>query len=71
MVNAQQGCIYLTKIQYKKTVILYILLQFEMFIPIVKYFKITFIPVLAKLDFQQPFLQFSVSHDPSEIILIC
>jgi len=34
MVNAQQGCIYLTKIQYKKTVILYILLQFEMFIPI-------------------------------------
>ncbi len=26
-----------------------------------------FIPVIAKLNFQQP----SVSHDPSEIILIC
>uniref|UniRef100_A0A673J0W0 NAD(P) transhydrogenase, mitochondrial n=1 Tax=Sinocyclocheilus rhinocerous TaxID=307959 RepID=A0A673J0W0_9TELE len=32
---------------------------------------ILFIPVMAKLNFQQPLLQSSVSHDPSEIILIC
>ncbi len=30
-----------------------------------------FIHVITKLDFQQPFLQSSVSHDPSENILIC
>jgi len=30
-----------------------------------------FIPVMAKLNFQQPLLQATVSHDPSEIILIC
>ncbi len=30
-----------------------------------------FIPVLAKLNFQQPLLLSSASHDPSEIILIC
>ncbi len=26
---------------------------------------------MAKLNFQQPLLQFLRSHDPSEIILIC
>ncbi len=26
---------------------------------------------MAKLNFQQPLLHISVSHDPSEIILIC
>ncbi len=26
---------------------------------------------MAKLNFQQPLPQFSVSHDPTEIILIC
>ncbi len=30
-----------------------------------------FIPVTAKLNFQQSLRQSSVSHDPSEIILIC
>ncbi len=30
-----------------------------------------FIPAMAKLNFQQPLLQSPVSHDPSEIILIC
>jgi len=30
-----------------------------------------FIPVMTKLNIQQPLLQPSVSHDPSEIILIC
>ncbi len=35
------------------------------------YFKITFIPVIAKLNFQQPVFKSSWSHDPSEIILIC
>ncbi len=29
-----------------------------------------FNPVTEKLDFQQPLLQSSVSHDPSEIILM-
>ncbi len=27
--------------------------------------------MMTKLNFQQPLLQSSVSHDPSEIILIC
>ncbi len=31
----------------------------------------SYIPVLAILNFQQPLLQCSVSHDHSEIILIC
>ncbi len=35
------------------------------------YFKIQFICEVAKQNFQQPLLQSSVSHDPSEIILIC
>ncbi len=30
-----------------------------------------FIHVITKLDFQQPFVLSSVSHDPSENILIC
>ncbi len=37
---------------------------------IVIYFKMQFIPVLEKIIFQQPLLHSSVSHDPSEIILI-
>ncbi len=32
------------------------------------YFYYFFISVMAKLIFQQQLLQFSVSHDPSEII---
>ncbi len=35
------------------------------------YFKMQLIPVMAKLNIQQPLLKSSVSHDPSEIILIC
>ncbi len=35
------------------------------------YFKMQFIPVMGKLNFQQPLLPSLVSHDPSEIILIC
>ncbi len=31
----------------------------------------SFIPLMAKLYFQLPLLQSSVSHGPSEIILIC
>ncbi len=34
-------------------------------------FKNVIIPVMAKLNFQQPLPQPSLSHDPSEIILIC
>ncbi len=30
-----------------------------------------FIPEMAKVNFLYPLLQSSVSHDPSEIILIC
>ncbi len=30
-----------------------------------------FIPFLAKLNFQQPLILSSVSHDSSEIIIIC
>jgi len=29
------------------------------------------IPVMAKINFEQPLLQSSMSHDPKEIILIC
>ncbi len=35
------------------------------------HFKMLFIPLMVKLNFQQPLLQTSVSHDPSELILIC
>ncbi len=37
---------------------------------VLKYFKMLFIPILAKLNFQQP-LQSSVSCDPLKMILIC
>ncbi len=30
-----------------------------------------FIHVMKRLNFQQPLLQSSVSHDPSEIIVMC
>ncbi len=40
-------------------------------ITVLVYFKMLFIPVMAKLNFQQLLLQSSVSNDPSEIILIC
>ncbi len=33
--------------------------------------QMEFIPVMAKLNFQQPLLQSSLPCDPSEIILIC
>ncbi len=29
------------------------------------------IPVMEKLNFQQPLFQSTVSHDPSEIIIMC
>ncbi len=35
------------------------------------YLKIELIPLIAKLNFQQPLIESSVSHDPSEIIEIC
>ncbi len=56
------GCIYLIS----KTIIT-ILKFFSIWI----YFKMWFISVITELDFQQPLLQFAVSHNPSEIILIC
>ncbi len=31
----------------------------------------SFIPVMTRLNFQQPLLESSVLNDPSEIILIC
>ncbi len=40
-------------------------------ITILVYFKMLFIPGMAKMYFQQLLLQSSVSNDPSEIILIC
>jgi len=42
----------------------------ETFTSILIYFKILFIPMMTRLNFQQQLLQSSVSHDPSEIILI-
>ncbi len=38
---------------------------------VLMYFKNAIYSFDAKLKFQQPLLQSSVSHDPSEIILIC
>ncbi len=35
------------------------------------YFKMVFISVKMKLNIHLPLFQSSVSHDPSEIILIC
>ncbi len=66
---AHQGCIYVIE----NTVKLFnceILLQFKK-IYIFNIFENIIFPVLVKLNFQQPLLQSSVSHDPSEIILIC
>ncbi len=48
-----------------------ILLQFKITVSILKDFKTQFIPVMAKLNFKHTLIQFSVSHDHSEIILIC
>ncbi len=44
------------------------LLQFKMFLKI--YFEMSFIPVMSKLVFQYHYSS-SVSHNPSEITLIC
>ncbi len=60
--NAHQGCIYLME----NTVNVLILLQFKITLFYFKILKCKLIPVMATLNFQQ----FSVSHDPSEIILI-
>ncbi len=54
--------LYLVNQKYSKNC--EILLQFKIAI---FYFKMSFIPVMAK----KPLLQSSVPHDPSEIILIC
>ncbi len=45
------------------SIVFYILLNFL-------YFKMYFITVMAKMNFQQQLLQSSVSHDLSEIILM-
>ncbi len=42
-------------------------MQFKINVAFLIYFKMQFIPVIATLSFQQS----SVSHDPSEIIIIC
>jgi len=42
------------------------LLQFNIFV-----FRLYFIPVMDKHNFQQSLLQSFVSHDPLEFILIC
>ncbi len=46
----------------KSNIVNYFIIQSNCFL-----FKMQFIPVMAKLIFQQPLLQSSVSHDPSEI----
>ncbi len=56
--------------KYSKTVMFEILLQFKVTVFHFNISEIVFIPVMEKLDFQQPLLQSSVSHDSSEIILI-
>ncbi len=48
-------------LKYSKNKLLAILFIFSVLI----YFNILFTPVMAKLNFQQPLLQSSVSHDPS------
>ncbi len=55
----------------KSVIFFEILLQFKITVSFLIHFKIKFIPVMAKLNFQQALFQSSVSHDPSEIILIC
>ncbi len=35
------------------------------------YLKKPFNPVMANINFQKPFIQSSVLHDHSEIIIIC
>ncbi len=63
-----QGYFYLLKIQYKqyeKSNNYEIFLQFKITAFIVTY------QFDVKLNFQQSLLQFPMSHDPAEIILIC
>ncbi len=45
------------------------LLQFKITVFYFNIFYNYFFPVMANLNFQQPLLQSSVSHDPSETIL--
>ncbi len=56
-------CIYLTRNTVKRVTFLNINV-------ILLYFKMKCIPLVAKLIFQQPLLQCSVSHNPLEIILM-
>ncbi len=58
-------------IQISKLYIFVFEFRYILYDTIQMYFKMEFIPVMSKLNFQQPLLQSSVSHDPSEIILIC
>ncbi len=69
MSYAHQACIYLIINTEKNCEIL---LQFKImfFYFNIGYFKILFIPVI-KAEFSASLLQSSVSHDPSEIILVC
>ncbi len=64
---SHKDCIYLIKHTKKKTKKPSLYLTD---VSILIYFKILFIPVMAKLN-QQPLLQSSVSHDLSEISPIC
>ncbi len=60
--NAYQCCIHLIK---NSNMMKYYKITFEYI------FKYNCIPVMAKLNLQQLLLQFSVSHVPSEMIVIC
>ncbi len=55
--NTEKTAIFSNKLLFKITFLFYVL-KFHLFLP-------------AKLNFQQPLLQASASHDPLEIILIC
>ncbi len=63
---AHQGCIYLIQnTEYSE-----IVLQFKITYSIVIYLKYNLF-LWSKAEFSGSLLQSSVSHDPSEIILIC
>ncbi len=67
--SAHQGCIYLIKIQ-KGNVLLWIFFVISNIGFLFYIILNTMYSCEAKLNFQQSLLQSSVSHDPSEIILI-
>ncbi len=61
---AHQACIYLIKnTEYKNTVKTKII-KIKKTVLFQDIIKMQFIPSIAKLNFQQPLLQSSVSHDP-------